>query len=82
MIDYPENTPKFVVDALNTIDDKSRAMAFDPNHSSDLWRGYFMAVQDLRNEIESQAALERGLIEQGKADAIARYKDQHGKPAS
>ena len=82
MLDYPEGTPKFIQDAIQTIDDKSRAMAFDPNHSSDLWRGYFMAVQDIRNEIESQAALEKGLKEEGQAAAVKRYQETHGQPAS
>lgn len=82
MIEWPENTPKFVQDAVNAADDRRRQMAFEKDISSDLWRGYFMGIQDVINEIESQAALEKGLKEEGQRQTIERFQKTHGESAS
>jgi len=80
MTEFPAGTPQWLIDALTAINDKMRTNLLDPAKSSDIWRGYFMAICDLQNEIETQVAIEQGRIEENKLMAAKAYLEQSGKP--
>jgi glutamate formiminotransferase len=80
MTEFPEGTPKALVDAFETISEKARVMMLDASKDSNVCRGYFMAVCDFENEIEQEVAEQRARLDEAHAKAGKAYLEAHGEP--
>lgn len=81
MTEFPDGTPESICEAFRTIEERARVMMLDASKSSDVCRGYFMAVCDLAGEIEQEVKLETADAEEKHRKAGKRFLEEHGEPA-
>ncbi len=81
MIELPEGVPEWLADAIHAVEEKRRALILDATKDSQLCRGYFMAVEDLLNEVDNQSRLDTAAREEAHKKAGKRFLEEHGEPA-